>query len=117
MTSPPVPSDPAAYNWTLGIAVVALMLVAGLFIYALLRVSTNEPPAMLTVTIGLLTLVALGLAAFTHSEMFATIAATGFGALAGALSSLFDKRALQHRIAKLEAKDPDADSDPPTQGG
>lgn len=72
----------------LGAALVALGFV---LVWALVRVSDKEPSALVTITLGLLTLVAVGAFVLTDSDILGTIAATGFGALAGAVTNVFDR--------------------------
>lgn len=76
-----------------GIVVVVFSLVAAgfLLVWVLTVLSKREPGAMLTTSIALLTLVALGIYAVGGSDTAGTIAATGMGALAGSLTALFRK--------------------------
>lgn len=65
------------------------VLVVSVFVAALVIAVRHPAPAGLTLALGLLTLIALlGLIA-TRDETFATIAATGIGALAGAVTQQF----------------------------
>lgn len=75
--------------------VVAACALAGLgflLVWALVIVSRHEPPALVVTTLGLLTLVALVAFAATANEVLGTLAATGIGALAGAVTDVFGKR-------------------------
>lgn len=81
-------------------ALIALIVVGGGLVWAILKVRQEPAPAMLTVTLGLLTLVAVLTFALTRQNVLATIAATGVGALAASLTNV-----LQHN--KQDKDDPD----------
>jgi len=112
----PSPSPtPAVSEWTLAalgldlvIVVLALAAAGFLLVWAMLRTSDREPPAMVTVTLSLLTLVSIGGFIITESDILGTIAATGVGALAGAVTNLFDPAARRKRVTEGQAQPPDA---------
>jgi hypothetical protein len=91
-TDPPIDPQHLALVEGAGLIALGVALVALGFalVWAMIRVSHREPSSLVTVTLGLLTLVALGAFVLTSSEILGTIAATGVGALAGAVSNLFD---------------------------
>jgi uncharacterized membrane protein YhaH (DUF805 family) len=71
------------------LAVVFAVVVVVVFVAALIVAVRHPAPAGLTLALGLLTLIALlGLIA-TQDDTFATLAATGIGALAGAVTQQF----------------------------
>ena len=75
----------------LGIA-VGFVVLGFVLVWAVLRVTDREPTAAIPMLVGLLTFVALVAYALTREEVLGTLAATGLGALAGAVTSLFDDR-------------------------
>lgn len=84
-----VEASPAAY----GAAALIVVGLAAVFVWAILRAASYEAPASLIVALSLLTFLALVGAIVTDSTELTTLAATGIGALAGAVSAQFtDKR-------------------------
>lgn len=88
----PIPSEVferalAVEQIVIGLGFVILGFV---MVWAVIRVSQSEPRAMMAVIVGLLTFVAMIAFALTGEEVLGTLAATGLGALAGAVTNLFD---------------------------
>lgn len=79
----------AAEIWgvTLGLAFVAV--IVGAVMFALLRAASRAPDAMITISLSVLTLVAIAGFIATRSETLGAIAASGVGALGGALTAIF----------------------------
>jgi len=73
----------------LAVAAVALAVIAGVLTFALLRAASKKADAMIVVSVSLLTLVAIVGFMFTQAEALITLAGTGVGALAGAITNLF----------------------------
>lgn len=71
----------------LAIAEVALLGIGFILVWAILKVRNQPAPAMLTVTLGLLTLTCVLAFALTRMEVLGTLAATGLGAIAGSLTN------------------------------
>jgi hypothetical protein len=82
---------------------VIVLLLGFLFVWAILRAAQYEAPASLVVALSLLTFLALAGAIAGGSTELTTLAATGLGALAGAVSSQFTKQ----RIAQQEEENDD----------
>lgn len=80
-------------------------VMAMLFTKTLLRSSEFPSPHALTTSLTLLTFVALTAAIATNSAALETIAATGMGAIAGALSHVFTSGAPNDRKAIPEETD------------
>ena len=76
--------------WPVVGTVVALIVLGWILTRAIIAAASLRPPAMVAVSLSILTLVALGGFILTGLEVLATIAATGFGAIAGAMTSLFN---------------------------
>lgn len=76
------------------VAFVATLGTIGIVVWALLRAGRLPSPMSLVVALALLSVIALIGFIFTSSESLLTIAATGVGALASAVSTEFksDKR-------------------------
>ena len=64
-------------------------VIAGTLTFALLRAAAKKADAMIVVSVSLLTLVAIVGFIATQSEALITLAGTGVGALAGAITNLF----------------------------
>ena len=64
-------------------------VIAGVLTFALLRAAAKKADAMIVVSVSLLTLVAIVGFIATQSEALITLAGTGVGALAGAITNLF----------------------------
>src|SRR6187431_2326147 len=75
------------------VALVSLAALGWVLTKAIIRASHLEPPAMVTVALSILTLVALGGFILTGMGVLGTLAATGFGAIASAMTNLFSKKA------------------------
>ena len=79
--------------FTIGIEVVVLAVAAlGSFVivaYLLTKAAKQTPQAMVTITLGMLTILALVGYLVTREEIAANLVATGIGAFAGALTALF----------------------------
>ena len=86
-----VPSDDTLA--TLGAEVLGSLflvtVIAGILTFALLRAASKKADAMITVAVSLLTLVAIVGFIATGAEALITLAGTGVGALAGAITNLF----------------------------
>jgi uncharacterized membrane protein len=113
-TPSPTPID-SATALTAGAELIAILALIGLvgfiLVWALIKVSSREPSAMVTITLGLLTLVAMGGFILTQSDILGTIAATGIGALAGAVTNLFDSKKRGTQDSEADTSGP-APSDP-----
>lgn len=82
-------TDPEGVGAELAVAAVALAVIAGVLTFALLRAASKKADAMIVVSVSLLTLVAVVGFMFTENEALITLAGTGVGALAGAITNLF----------------------------
>lgn len=71
------------------ISVAGLIALGVLLTRSLLSASNLKPASLVAVSLSLLTLVALGGFILTANDILGTLAATGFGAIAGALTTLF----------------------------
>lgn len=71
---------------------VVFLSVAWVFVWALLKAAEYPAPVTLTVSLSILTLLSIVGAIVTDSTELVTLAATGLGALAGAVSSQYDKK-------------------------
>lgn len=108
-TPTPVPLDPDLVNLiqngleaaVLGLAL--LLALAFLFVWAILRAAKYEAPSSLIVALSLLTFLSLAGAISTGETELITLAATGIGALAGAVSAQFTE--------KRRSEDDDGDAD------
>jgi hypothetical protein len=93
LTPTPAPVVPdtttAVTGVSLAISLVAVLLLGMLFVWAILRAAQYEAPASLIVALSLLTFLSLVGAIAASSTELTTLAATGIGALAGAVSSQF----------------------------
>jgi hypothetical protein len=78
---------------TVGAEIVAafflVAVIAGVLTFALLRAASKKADAMIVVSVSLLTLVAIVGFIATQNEALITLAGTGVGALAGAITNLF----------------------------
>ena len=78
------------------IVALSLAVVAGFvaITWLLTSAARKTPEAMVAIILGLITIIALGVFLFTYeqSDVAGTIAATGVGAFAGALTTLFKGR-------------------------
>lgn len=85
-----------------------IMGTAAILVWALVRSSRSPAPSMLVTALAILTLVSIVIFALTREQVLATIAATGLGALAGAVSTTFnnDQRGGKHA---MEAPTPNVD--------
>ena len=79
------------------IAAVGFVVLGFLLVWAVLRVADREPSVALPVLVALLTFTATVAYALTREEVLGTLAATGLGALAGSVTSLYDRRDRQDR--------------------
>lgn len=70
---------------------LALVLLGWATTRAILAAANREPRAMVTVALAVVTLAALGAFVLTGREVLATIAATGVGALASAVTGIFER--------------------------
>ena len=77
-------------------------VIAGVLTFALLRAAAKKADAMIVVSVSLLTLVAIVGFIATQYEALITLAGTGVGALAGAITNLFGD--------KPRKDDPDVDN-------
>lgn len=74
-------------------AILLALLVIGLgLVWAIIKVKSEPAPAMLTVTLGLLTLVCILGYFVTRDNMLGTLAGVGLGALAGSLTNVLGNR-------------------------
>jgi hypothetical protein len=71
---------------------VALIAIGIVLVWAIIKVRNQPAPAMLTVTLGLLTLVCILGYILSNSNVLGTLAATGLGALAGSLTNVLQVR-------------------------
>lgn len=85
------PVDPSILEFAgdLVIVSIALVVFGGFMTFALLRAAKAEPKIMVTLSLSLLTLVAIIGFITTASEVCGTLAATGLGAISGAVSTIF----------------------------
>jgi hypothetical protein len=75
------------------IALVVALLVIGLgLVWAIIKVRHEPAPAMLTITLGLLTLVCILGYFVTRDNTLGTLAGAGLGALAGSLTNVLQGR-------------------------
>jgi len=84
---------------------LALFVVGGILIWAIIKVRRDPYPIMLTLTLGVLTLVAILTFTLTKQNVLATLAGAGLGALAGSLTNVI--RPKEHEPPRDEK-----DSDP-----
>lgn len=100
MSSPtPLPTiDPAIVDTVTegieaaAVGFVVVLVLAFVFVWAILRAARYESPASLVVALSLLTFLSLAGAIASGSTELTTLAATGIGALAGAVSAQFTDR-------------------------
>lgn len=91
-TPTPAPVDGDALVAVEGAVALFVFAVLGfVLVWVMLRISDREPRVLVTILVGLLTFTALIGFTVTEAETLGTLAATGLGALAGAVSSLFDR--------------------------
>lgn len=105
MTPTPQPTDLFDGASAPAYFATALIIIglASVFVWAILRAARYEAPSSLIVALSLLTFLALTGAIVADSTELTTLAATGIGALAGAVSAQFtDKR---------RSEDDDGDAD------
>lgn len=69
-------------------AEIAMVFIGGALIWAILKVRSEPVPAMLLITLGLLTLVSIIGFALTRYQVLGTLAAAGMGAIAGSLTNV-----------------------------
>lgn len=95
MTETPAPDEltPADLTTLTGEAIVLAIVVGvaaavtvGLVTMLLLRAAEKPPGSMVTLSLSILTLAAIGVYAATRAEVMAAIVGTGIGALAGAVT-------------------------------
>lgn len=67
---------------------IALLGIGFGLVWAIMKVRHEPVPAMLTITLGLLTLTCVLAFSLTQMEVLGTLAATGFGAIAGSLTNV-----------------------------
>jgi hypothetical protein len=75
--------------WTLG--AVLILATAIIMVRSLIAAATRPPPSMLIISLSLLTLLAISGGVITNNDEAWTIAAAGVGALAGSVTSLFER--------------------------
>lgn len=68
-----------------------VVLSVGVLVYGLLRAANKPDPALVVTSLSVLTLVSIVAYAATRLEILGGLAATGFGALAGAVTGLYSK--------------------------
>ena len=64
-------------------------LITGTLVWVLLRAASKRADAMVTISLSVLTLLAIAGFIATEAEALITLAGAGVGALAGALTNLF----------------------------
>ena len=79
-----------------------LVAVGSALIWAIIKVHLSPPPAMLTVTLGILTLVSILAFTLTGKDVLGTLAATGLGALAGSLTTIFGTKTKEAEPIPIE---------------
>ena len=72
-------------------AAVGFVVLGFVTVWAVLRLADREPSVTIPMLVGLLTFTAVVAYALTREEVLGTLAATGIGALAGAVTSLYDR--------------------------
>lgn len=81
---------------TIGAEIVAglfaVLLIMAVVVFALLRAGRYPPSVGLVISLSLLTTISLAGFAITQLEVLGTIAATGIGAIAGAVSAAWGDR-------------------------
>lgn len=82
-------ADLQALGLELVLALALLAVVAVALTFVLLRAASKTMPAMVTISLSVLTLVAIVGFMLTGAETLGTLAGAGMGALAGALTNLF----------------------------
>jgi hypothetical protein len=87
---------------------VIVMILGFLFVWALLRAAEYPAPSALVVALSLLTFLALAGSIATSSTELVTLAATGIGALAGAVSSQFGD--VKRLVRDTDARDRDIET-------
>jgi hypothetical protein len=90
---------------------LSLASVAYLFVWGIVKAASYPPPAVLVVSLSLLTFFAIVAAFLSDSPELVTLAATGIGALAGAVSSQYDSSG--GRKTPTDVKDTDHDRNEP----
>lgn len=76
--------------WAIVVGFVATLMTVGIVVWALLRAGRLPAPMALVVALALLSTISLVGFVFTSKESMLTVAATGVGALAGAVSAQFN---------------------------
>jgi predicted Kef-type K+ transport protein len=71
------------------VSLLLIIILAGVFVWAILRAAHFPPPTSLVVALSLLTFLALAGSIATQSTELVTLAATGIGSLAGSVSAQF----------------------------
>lgn len=83
------PDIPIDFVVTILIAtILALFVIGGVLIWAIVKVRKEPYPIMLTLTLSMLTLVCILTFALTKQNVLATLAGAGLGALAGSLTNV-----------------------------
>ena len=88
-------------------AVLAALGLGFTMIWAIVKVRNQPAPAMLTITLGLLTLISILAFSLTRDNVLGTLAATGLGALAGSLTNVLQA----YREGKREGEEQTAPKD------
>ena len=83
----------AAELWGVVIGLALVAVIVGVVVFALMRAARHAPNAMITISLSVLTLVALAGFIATSNDTLGAIAAGGVGALGGALTALFQQPA------------------------
>lgn len=112
--TPPPPDDEAlgllyALAAEVGLLVALLAACAFAVSWVLIRAARIAPAALVVVALTVLTLVSLIGASVGRSAELVTIAATGMGALAGAVTSLFRADNLPPDEVRVDQLPPDPD--------
>ena len=84
------PTTEVSYGflWLVIVAVVTTMIMSGLLIWAVLTLRDKPHPTVLILTLGVLTMVIVLTFALTKSNVLASLAGVGLGALAGGLTNI-----------------------------
>lgn len=96
--------DPAA----IVVTIVVVLGVAFALTWAILRAAKYPAPTLMVTTLAILTMlciIGLGTAGEATEQIFGTLAATGMGALAGAVTSQFTSDNDQKSSTKEESDD------------
>jgi hypothetical protein len=71
---------------------LSLFAMGGILIWAIIKVRREPYPIMLTLTLGILTLISILAFTLTKQNVLATLAGAGLGAIAGSLTNVFQTR-------------------------